>query len=187
VEIDQYEHLKPDDNVKPASLQAADGLQVVKDQPADATSETDDTVLGFRVGVWGLLLDSNIYCEIVDQTKISLLPNVQAWFSGVLNLRGNIVPVIDLHILLNQDKPTDNKARRLLAVDRGKKTVAFWIDGYPHMLSTATLHTSSAPALPDILKKSARACHTQDAQLWLTLSLDTLFKSMSYQAVQTEV
>ncbi|SJM94546.1 hypothetical protein CRENPOLYSF1_550023 [Crenothrix polyspora] len=144
---------------------------------------SDESVLGFRVGNLRFLLAANIFCEIVDQNKVSPLPNVQPWFSGVLNLRGDIVPIIDLHILL-ADGSTPLKNRHLLAIDKGKKTVAFWIDGYPQMLSPHFTSASAPDDLPDVLRQAITDYSRQDQHLWLTLSLDKLFKALSVHTVQ---
>ncbi len=185
MEINRFEPSKPDNAVKPLPTHALDSFQATEDPKVIATPDTDiETALGFRVGTLGLLLDASIYCEIVDQAKVSLLPNVQPWLSGVLNLRGNIVPVVDLHILLKQDKST---ARHLFAVDRGKKTVAFWIDGYPQMLNTALLYATPQPVLPDVLTQATTKYRIQDEQIWLNISLDKLFKSLTHYTVQAGV
>ncbi|WP_394752260.1 chemotaxis protein CheW [Crenothrix sp.] len=187
MEIDRFEPSNPDSTVKPSSIQALDSLQATEDSKTLTTAPGDldiDNALGFRIGNIGLLLNASIFCEIVDQAKVSPLPNVQPWLSGVLNLRGNIVPVVDLHILIEQDKTANPKARHLLAVDRGRKTVAFWIDGYPQMINTALLSATTPPALPDVLTHAVTQYKSQDTQIWLNISLDKLFKSLTHHAVQ---
>lgn len=187
MEIDLLELNEQDNAVKPSPTYALDSFQAAEDHSNMATPTlSDKSVLGFRVGSLGLLLDANIFCEIIDQAKVSLFPNVQPWLGGVLNLRGNIVPVIDLHILLEEPN-ADFKNRRLLAVDSGKKTVAFWIDGYPHMLDTDFQIVSSPSNLPDILKHAVTECRQQDKQIWLTITLDKLFKALSSHTVQARV
>lgn len=118
---DQHQHLKADDITKPNQPQTLATDQVLEGQPSDTASTAIETTLGFRVGAWGLLLDSHVFCEIVDHNKISLLPNVQPWFNGVLNLRGTIVPVIDLHILFNEEKSTGSKSHNILWPQIGVK------------------------------------------------------------------
>jgi twitching motility protein PilI len=186
VDIDHFERSKQD-NAMPPSTPALNRLQfAVEPNTAATPGNNHQTALGFRVGSLGFLLDASIYCEIVDQNKISLLPNVQPWLSGVLNLRGNIVPVIDLHILL-EEETTNPKNRRLLAVDRGKKTVAFWIEGYPQMLNDALQQAVTKPALPDILTPAVTAYYLRDTQLWMAIALDKLFKSLTYHTIQAGV
>jgi twitching motility protein PilI len=185
VEIDRFEPHKPDNAAKPPPLQALDSFQATEDPKAITTPDIGtESALGFKVGTLGLLLDASIFCEIVDQAKVSPLPNVQPWLSGVLNLRGNIVPVVDLHILVEQDKADNAKTRHLLAVDRGKKTVAFWIDGYPQTLNTTLLHATTQPILPDILQQAVTHYRLQDTQIWLNISLDKLFKSLTHHTAQ---
>jgi twitching motility protein PilI len=187
VEIDHFELNNQDSAVKPLPTQTLDSFQTGEDILSNATPNIkDETALGFRVGTLGFLLDADIFCEIVDQSKVSPLPNVQPWLNGVLNLRGDIVPVIDLHILL-EEKTSPSKNRHLLAVDRGKKTVAFWIDGYPQMLNTVLKPATTQPALPDVLRQATTNCRLLGQQIWLNISLDKLFKALSSHTVQARV
>ncbi len=36
--------------------------------------------------------------EIIEYTAITKVPKVPAWIRGVINLRGNVVPVVDLAV-----------------------------------------------------------------------------------------
>lgn len=181
----EIEHFMP--NQQDAALSnSADSLHDGEQSSLLTISDLNQQFsLGFRVGTLGFLLDASIYCEIVEQSKVSQLPNVQAWFGGVLNLRGNIVPLIDLHILF-MEPSSQAKNRRLLAVDRGKKTLAFWIDGYPQMFNHALSPAALEPVLPEVLRQVTTQCYEHNGQVWLSIAFDKLFKSLAYQSVQIE-
>lgn len=181
MEIDSFELSQQDNIMKPSAPNILNSF-VPPEVPVTPDS-SPATVLGFRVGTLGFVLDSNIYCEIVDQAKVNPLPNVSVWFSGVLNLRGNIVPVIDLHTLLAEETNL-HKKRHLLAIDRDKKTMAFWIDGYPQMIDTALQESPTQPVLPDILAGAITHYRHQGTQTWLSISLDKLFKSLAHYTIQ---
>jgi len=48
--------------------------------------------------------------EVLDFTSITFVPNMPGYIRGVINLRGNVVPVVDLKMKLNMGKaePTVN-------------------------------------------------------------------------------
>ena len=50
---------------------------------------------GFRVGSIGLLVPAGMLSELVDDTEVYPLPTTPAWFHGLINLRGGLVPVFD--------------------------------------------------------------------------------------------
>ncbi|TAL46594.1 MAG: hypothetical protein EPN89_10165 [Methylovulum sp.] len=145
---------------------------------APLTNELAQTVLGFRVGELGFLLPASLHCEVIERLPVNPIPNVEPWFSGLLNIRGNIVPVVDLHCLLGANP---GKKRYLFAVDRGDKTVALWIDGYPQIL-TGPDHSlqvlEALPILPERLQRYVTGAYLCSGQAWLSLQFGQLFKAL---------
>lgn len=135
------------------------------------------TIFSFRVGNLGFLIPSSIHCEIIEKLPVNPLPNVEAWFCGLLNLRGNLVPVIDLTILFNLDQnDIDSKKRQLFAIDQGDKAMAFWIDGLPEIQQDFSTPLKQLPPLPSILQRCVLGGYLQSEQIWLNVRFDELFK-----------
>jgi twitching motility protein PilI len=153
------------------------------DSEVNATNLAPDseTVFGFRVGNLGFLVASNTYCEVIEQLPVNPLPNVEPWFNGLLNLRGNLVPVIDLHLLLNETASPNRKKRQLFAIGQGDKTMAFWIDGLPEIQKTFSQPLKQLPPLPSILQHCVSEGYLQDGQLWFNVQFDELFKTLGRQ------
>jgi len=55
--------------------------------------------------------------EIIRMTKITPVPNTSKYVRGVSNLRGSIVPVIDLRLKLNMPETEYNENTRIVIVD----------------------------------------------------------------------
>ena len=146
-----------------------------------------ETVFGFRVGGLGFLVASNIYCEVIEQLPVNPLPNVEEWFNGLLNLRGNLVPVIDLQLLLEEQANTDNKKRQLFAIGQGDKAMAFWIDGLPEIQNIAVQPLKQLPPLPAILQHCVSQAYLRENQLWFAVQFDELFKTLGRQYTTEEV
>src|SRR5688572_27738277 len=60
---------------------------------------------GFRIGQIRLLIQTDTLSEVITQTPIYPMPSVPSWFVGVMSLRGNLIPVFDLHHLLETGEP----------------------------------------------------------------------------------
>ncbi len=57
--------------------------------------------------------------EIVKMINITPVPNTPRYVKGVINLRGNIVPVVDLRLKLNMpEKEYDTKTRIVIVEDK---------------------------------------------------------------------
>lgn len=135
---------------------------------------------GFRVGGLGFLVPVHTYCEVIEQTQVNPLPNTQPWFGGLLNLRGNLVPVIDLHRLLGE-AVADAKKRRLFTIDKGEKAVALWIDGLPEVHGIVPQPVPELPALPAVLERHVACGYPHQGQVWLLLEYSGFFRALGGQ------
>lgn len=185
---------------------AVNHLETAKQQDTDWLSPTDalthflpletevntadlathaEAIFGFRVGSLGFLVTSSTYCEVIEQLQVNPLPNVEAWFSGLINLRGDLVPVIDLQLLLGETS-TDRKKRQLFAIGQGDKAMAFWIDGLPEIQSGFAQPLKQLPPLPSILKHCVSGGYLHNEQIWFNVQFDTLFKTLGRQYAAEE-
>ncbi len=53
--------------------------------------------------------------EIVKIQEIRPIPNAPSYVAGILNLRGNIIPIINLHVRFNLKKPDLSEEDKLLS------------------------------------------------------------------------
>ena len=59
-----------------------------------------------------LLINVQTSCELLDDNVIYTIPQVSEWLRGVVNVRGNVVPIIDLeNIVTGKNKLLIRKAR----------------------------------------------------------------------------
>jgi purine-binding chemotaxis protein CheW len=63
---------------------------------SEATQAQQTQYVSFRLGRESYALDIWHAREIVDAPPLSQMPNAPAWIPGLMNLRGRIVPVVDL-------------------------------------------------------------------------------------------
>ncbi len=55
--------------------------------------------------------------EIIRLIPITLVPNVPKYVKGVINLRGKVVPVVDLRLKLNMKKADYDKSSRIIVIE----------------------------------------------------------------------
>ncbi len=55
--------------------------------------------------------------EIIEYTSITKVPKVPRWIRGVINLRGNVVPVVDLALRFGLDERPVTKTTCIVVVD----------------------------------------------------------------------
>ncbi|ACY47677.1 chemotaxis protein CheW [Rhodothermus marinus] len=72
--------------------------------------------------------------EIIRPVDITRVPNAPAFVEGVINLRGRIVPVVDLRKRFNLPRRERDKNSRIIVVELGDKIVGFMVDAVREVL-----------------------------------------------------
>ncbi len=108
------------------------------------------------VGNLNFLFDPAISIEVLMDISVHRMPHTPEWLLGMCNRRGDLIPVFDLHSLLNQGHARDQR-RYLLIIDRSEYTAAFYINHYPVSVYSAE-PASNTPAVPDNLRPHVLNC-----------------------------
>jgi purine-binding chemotaxis protein CheW len=72
--------------------------------------------------------------EIIRIMPITKVPNSPEFVEGVINLRGRVIPVIDLRIKLKLPKMGHNNSTRIIVVEINSKTIGFIVDSVSEVL-----------------------------------------------------
>ncbi len=84
--------------------------------------------VAYRVGARRLLSGFAEVVEIVPVPAVTPVPGAQAWLLGVGNLRGNLLPVVDLKSFLEGERSALHENQRVLVVRQPGGDVAVLID-----------------------------------------------------------
>ncbi|GGD73716.1 chemotaxis protein CheW [Paenibacillus nasutitermitis] len=66
--------------------------------------------------------------EIIRLPPITEVPNSAAYVKGIINLRGNIIPIIRLSSIFDIEESPASKATRILVVNYGQEFVGLIVD-----------------------------------------------------------
>lgn len=85
------------------------------------TPVIEDTVqlVTFQVGVEEYGLDINSITEVVRPQKITTLPRMPQFIEGVINLRGAIIPIVDLRKRFGLTEVRDNLRKMRMMITKG--------------------------------------------------------------------
>jgi len=84
--------------------------------------------------------------EINRLAEISRMPGTPLFIEGVINLRGEVIPVLDLLKLFEMGKSVITPASRILVVEVNEKTVGCIVDSVNEVL-----RVDSIEEIPDLL------------------------------------
>ncbi|MBT2115428.1 chemotaxis protein CheW [Dyella sp. LX-66] len=84
--------------------------------------------IGYRVGSRLFVSGIDEISELLAVPSLTPVPGTQAWLMGVANVRGNLVPVVDLGRFLFGERTLHTERSRLLVVRQGVGSVALLVD-----------------------------------------------------------
>jgi purine-binding chemotaxis protein CheW len=98
--------------------------------PADAKQSRDEVLqlVTFRLGPEEFGVDIHELQEIIRMMPVTRVPKAPQFVEGVVNLRGQVIPIIELRKRLGMDPQPHDKATRIIVVQLAKKTVGFIVD-----------------------------------------------------------
>ena len=135
--------------------------------------------LGFRIGNIGLLIGEHATSELSDMLAICPIPNTATWLVGIINLRGNLVPVFDLNGLLKIAQGSE-RTKMLLIFGEGETAGAVIIYDYPrHVTLTEEDKLETLPPLPDVLSPFATVGYEKEGQLWFNFDHMGFFQAIA--------
>ena len=120
-------------------------IDVVEDDEDEGLMQ----LVGFGVANEKFGVDILMVQEILRSAEVTSVPNSPEFVEGVLNLRGNIVPVIDLRKRLNlYDEETSQKKSWVLILNIDNRVVGFIVD---HVTEVLKIEEDSIETAPDII------------------------------------
>ena len=122
------------------------------DLPSQPARQDRWSGIGFRLGEHWYVAPMGEVSEVLHEPRFTQLPGVKPWVKGVANLRGRLLPVMDLGGFLGLELSKAGKQRRVLVVEYNDLFVGLLVDevmGMQHFAQDAWL-ANDAPAAPFI-------------------------------------
>ncbi len=96
--------------------------------------EKELQVVGLRVGRETFGLPISIVREIIRVPDITSVPNAPDYIEGVINLRGRIIPIVDLRKRFGDASPETNKRNRVVVVELGARAFGLIVNSASEVL-----------------------------------------------------
>ena len=151
-------------------------------QDPQSRAENSESALeryGLRVGDLHFLAGRHAARETLDPPPVYPLPHTPAWLKGLANVRGNIVPVIDLAVAAGTNHVSALKPY-LVVFGQTEESMALLVDGLPKVLTLeAAERLASPPAVASELQEFVAAAYDHEGLVWLELDFARLFEAFS--------
>ena len=155
-----------------------------------AAREATREVLVFVLGKEEYGVDILKVQEIRGYEKVTPIPAAPAYLKGVVNLRGIIVPVIDLRIKFGLADPKYDSFTVVIILRLAARVIGMVVDGVSDVVALAPSEVKAAPQLGSLVDSSFLAgLATQADRMVLLLDIDRFLSSADLnllgQAVDT--
>jgi chemotaxis signal transduction protein/chemotaxis methyl-accepting protein methylase len=163
-----------------------------ENQQASTATEDDSqnkkesiTVIDFKMVTFSLsgkdyAIDIMNVKEIAKAGRFTYVPNTLSFVLGVYNLRGDIIPILDLRLFFNIEVPqhTDNKLENLLILSVGEQTFGVVVDKIDKVVGVQKSKIQPPhPLFGDINIKYISGVVEANKRLYILLDIAKIFNS----------
>ena len=140
--------------------------------------------IGFRMGGRLFVAPMGEVTEVLHEPRYTLLPGVKSWVKGVANVRGRLLPIMDLCGFFGVELSPLRKQRRVLVLEYEDIFVGLQVDevlGMQHFaLTDLDTHPPVSPGLPFAPYVQGRFAAAHD---WWVFSPFALAQAPEFRAV----
>ena len=102
-------------------------------------------LVSFKIGDEEFGVDILKVQEINRMTQITKVPNTPDFIEGVINLRGRVIPVLDLRVKLGMPRKEHGISTRIVVVEINGQTIGFIVDEVNEVLRIPKSITETPP------------------------------------------
>jgi purine-binding chemotaxis protein CheW len=126
----------------------------------------------FEVADESFGIDINAVQEIIRLQQITEVPRAPMHVKGVINLRGKVIPVVDLREKLGFMQGEETKSSRIVVVDIAGTTVGMIVDAVTEVLRIGSEQVEAPSSIIESYEQYLRGIGKIDNRLILLLDLE---------------
>jgi purine-binding chemotaxis protein CheW len=146
--------------------------------------------LTFRLGNEVFATDVAKVREVLDLTPITAIPRMPEFMAGVINLRGSVVPVVDLRLCFGMSKTENTRNTCIVVVevllDSESIVIGALADSVEEVIDLEPEQIEPAPRIGAHIRTDfIRGMGKRDTQFVMILDIDRVFSAEDLAAVHT--
>jgi purine-binding chemotaxis protein CheW len=154
-----------------------------KDQSAaPGRSSATHQFVGFRLGGEDYAIAITKIQEIIVMKPITRIPQVPSFIEGLINLRGSVIPVVNLRTLFGlQHRDLDDETRTII-VNVGDRTIGYIVDEVTQVMRIAADQIQDAPvSITSGSKQHIAGLAQLEDRLLVILEIERLLKPEEFE------
>lgn len=143
-------------------------------------------LVSFKIGDEEFGVDILSVQEINRMSQITKVPNTPEFIEGVINLRGRIIPVIDLRVKLGMIRKEHGKNTRIVVVELKEQTIGFIVDEVSEVLRIPKEITEAPPEMVGGVKSDyITSIGKLEDRLLILLDLEKILSASELNAIES--
>ena len=140
--------------------------------------------IGFRIGDHSFVSPMSEVTELLRVPAFTRLPNVKPWILGVSNIRGRLIPIIDLSTFFSINAESPLRSRRILVIEQNEQPDGLVVDGVEGMqYFDVETYSDAIPPMPEQLQPYVMGHFQKDNRIWSRFSMKALSDHELFQDV----
>ncbi len=163
-------------------------------QDSDFFDETDDEIqenkfLMCKIGEETYGIDIQHVTDIIELQKITEVPDMPEYVRGVINLRGNVIPVIDMRLRFGMDSKEFDDRTVITVVNIKSYSIGFIVDTATEVVDIPEKNIDPAPSFHESGKqnKYIAGLGKLEDQVIILLDMEKLVGEREIESIQSGV
>ncbi len=149
--------------------------------PADGQAQEFWSGVGFTLGGQLFVAPMGEVSEVLSVPRYTSVPGVKAWVKGLANVRGRLLPIMDLLGFFNRSSTLHEHKRRLMVIDQGDIFSGLVVEevlGMQHFAVGA--YGLELPPIAPEFQPYVQGAFLRDGQLWPVFMLSRLVEDPQF-------
>ena len=143
-------------------------------------------VLTFKLGAGEYGMSILKVQEIRSYDNVTHIANVPEFIKGVVNLRGNIVPIVDMRIRFNLGAPTYDQFTVVIILSIGNRTIGIVVDSVSDVVTLSSDQIKPAPEMGTTLDTHYLVgMGVVEERMLILIDIDFLMNSTDIDLIET--
>lgn len=143
----------------------------------------EEQVVVFKLGSEFYGIDIFKVKEIIRFTEITSVPSVPNSVEGIINLRGNVIPVLDLKKAFQLEDIRVTEDSKIIIVELSGHIVGLIVDGVEEVIRLNSDSIEIPPALTGAMAKYVKGVGKLEDRLLILLNLDQLVDELVLEEI----
>jgi len=152
---------------------------------AESSTAEGDEFLSFTLGNEEYGIDILKVQEIRGYDAVTAIANTPGFIKGVINLRGIIVPIVDMRIKFNLGHAEYNELTVVIILNVANRVVGMVVDGVSDVITLAPDQVKTAPEFGSAINMQyVNGIGTADGRMLILVDIEKLMSSQDMELIE---